>query len=71
VHLARVFRRCLGVTPGDYLRGRRLAHARALLRETRRPILDIAVACGFVDQSHFTSAFKRAFGVTPRDFRRP
>jgi AraC family transcriptional regulator len=69
VHLARVFRRCIGVTPGDYLRGRRLAHARALLRETRRPISDIAVACGFVDQSHFTSAFKRAFGVTPRAFR--
>jgi AraC family transcriptional regulator len=69
VHLARVFRRCMGITPGDYVRQRRLAHARTLLVETRLPQSEIAQTCGFVDQSHFATAFRRAFGVTPRTFR--
>ncbi|MFZ2988917.1 helix-turn-helix domain-containing protein [Ideonella sp.] len=69
VHLARVFRQFVGMTPADYLRQRRLACARTLLRETRRPIAEIALACGFVDQSHFTTAFRRACRQTPGAFR--
>ncbi|MES3036008.1 MAG: AraC family transcriptional regulator [Gemmatimonadota bacterium] len=70
VHLARVFRKQLGATPGEYLRQRRLSHACTLLRDTRRPPAEIAQACGFVDQSHFATAFRRAFGVTPGTYRR-
>ena len=69
VHLARVFRECTGVTPGDYLRQRRLAHACALLRETRRTLSDISFTCGFVDQSHFCTTFRRAYRVTPGAYR--
>jgi AraC family transcriptional regulator len=69
VHLARVFRQFTGLTPGDYLRRRRLDYACTLLRETRRPMVEIALACGFVDQSHFATAFRRAYCVTPRLFR--
>lgn len=70
VHLARVFRQHLGCTPGDYLRRRRLDRAAVLLRETRRPLSDIALHCGFGDQSHFANAFKRYRGVTAGEYRR-
>ena len=33
-------------------------------------LVDVAIACGFADQSHFTREFKREFGRTPRDYRR-
>ena len=41
----------------------------ALMREGE-PVAEVAAACGFVDQSHLTRAFKRAFGMTPGVFRR-
>jgi len=68
VHLARVFRRYLGCTPGDYLR-RRLERAAVLLRETACPLSDVALSCGFADQSHLANAFKRHIGVTPGAYR--
>ena len=70
MHLARVFRLHLGCTPGDYLRRRRLARAAVLLRETARPLSDVALACGFADQSHLAHAFRRHAGVSPGAFRR-
>jgi AraC family transcriptional regulator len=70
VHLARVFRRFFGCTPGDFLRQRRLERGAALLRETLRPISDVALSSGFVDQSHFSKAFKKGYGVSPGRYRR-
>ncbi len=69
VHLARVFRRYLGCSPGDYLRQRRLARTSTLLRETERSLSDIASSSGYVDQSHFAKAFKSDAGITPRAYR--
>ena len=69
VHLARVFRQYLGCTPGDYLRRPRLERAAVLLRETPRPLSDVALSCGFADQSHLANAFKRHTGVTPGAYR--
>ncbi len=69
VHLARVFRRHVGCTPGDYARRRRLERSAVLLRETTRPLADVASGCGFADQSHFTHAFRRYAGVTPGAYR--
>jgi AraC family transcriptional regulator len=70
VHLARVFRRHLGCTPGDYLRRRRLDRARVLLRETKRSLSDIALSSGYADQSHFATAFKCDTALTPSAYRR-
>jgi AraC family transcriptional regulator len=70
VHLARVFRRVYGRTPGDFVRHHRLERAASLLRETRRPISEVALSSGFADQSHLSHAFKRRFGVTPGAYRR-
>jgi AraC family transcriptional regulator len=70
VHLTRTFRAFHGCTPGEYLRGKRLERAATLLAATRAPLVDIAIRCGFADQSHFNRQFQRAIGVTPAAYRR-
>jgi AraC family transcriptional regulator len=69
VHLARVFRRFAGCSPGTYQRRRRIERASTLLRFTSRNLSDIATSCGFVDQSHFTNTFRRHTGVSPARWR--
>ena len=65
VHFARTFRQFMDRTPADFMRARRVERAIGLLRHTPRPLIDIAISCGFVDQSHLTRAVRRATGVTP------
>jgi AraC family transcriptional regulator len=69
VHLAREFRRHYNSSIGEFVRARRIAHASRLLAHSETPIADIAINCGFSDQSHFSSVFKRQMGVTPAKFR--
>lgn len=69
-HLARSFRRVHGVPVGEYLRGLRVELARRALRDARLSIAEVAAATGFSDQSHFARVFRRAVGLTPRDYRR-
>jgi AraC-like DNA-binding protein len=69
-HVAREFRRHEGVSVGEYARRCRLELAGAILRDGNEAIADVALNAGFCDQSHFTNAFHRVFGVTPAEFRR-
>lgn len=66
--LARQFRAAFGTSPYNYLVMRRLDRARRMLAEDT-PLADLAFACGFADQSHFTRQFRRAYGVTPGRWR--
>lgn len=63
--LSRDFRALLGTSPYRYLVMRRLDLARQGLLEGRR-LVDIAHACGFADQSHFTRHFKKTYGQAPK-----
>ncbi len=65
----RTFHRALGQAPIDYLIERRLGAAMRLLRETDRPITDIALETGFSDSNYFARQFRRRTGTTPRAFR--
>ena len=65
----KTFKQVAGMTLVAYLNHVRLANAARLLRETAQPIADIAATAGFSDQSYFDKRFKRAFGLTPKDFR--
>jgi AraC family transcriptional regulator len=56
------------VTPYRWLIGRRVERAKTLLGVTS-PLADIALACGFADQSHMTRMFKRATGMAPRTWQ--
>ncbi|MBS1874368.1 MAG: helix-turn-helix transcriptional regulator [Acidobacteria bacterium] len=69
VHLSREFRRYFDSTVGEYTRRLRIDHASRLLASTATPLAEIAEVCGFADQSHFSSAFKRTVGLTPARFR--
>lgn len=69
VHLAREFRRHFGLTVGAYLRRKRVAHAAILLRASRMPLAEIALACGYAGQASFARAFKAVHGVTPSVYR--
>jgi len=60
------------VTPSEYLRRTRLKACAELLRDpkhARRSITDIAFCSGFNSSSHFSTEFKRAYGVSPREWR--
>ncbi|SFU44685.1 helix-turn-helix transcriptional regulator [Xenorhabdus koppenhoeferi] len=68
-HFLRQFKKIIGVTPHVYLILARLRMARRLLIEGNS-ILNVAIRCGFSDQSHFNRHFKNAVGITPGMFVR-
>ncbi|WP_313455482.1 AraC family transcriptional regulator [Pseudomonas sp.] len=67
-HFARVFRQATGLPPHAWLKQRRLARARELLRGGSAAA-DVAFTLGFADQSHFSRQFKQAYGVPPGVYR--
>lgn len=70
VTISRAFPRYFAVTLSQYQRRLKVERALSLLRTTTRPLTDIAYACGFADQSHFTHAFRQATGFLPKELRR-
>jgi len=69
-HFSRAFRKSTGLAPHQWLMQRRLELAKAQLRETVLTLSEVALACGFADQSHFTRVFTRAVGISPGAWRR-
>jgi AraC family transcriptional regulator len=69
-HFNRAFKETFGESPHAYIVGLRLEMARELMLSTADPLSQIAYACGFADQSHFTKAFRRGVGQTPNAWRR-
>ena len=69
-HFARAFQRSTGVPPHRWLLQRRIERARNLLATGGLPLAEIALVCGFADQSHLTVAFRKMTGMTPGAFRR-
>jgi AraC-like DNA-binding protein len=57
------------VTYSDLLDGARFENAAKLLRDTDAKIIDVAFCSGYSDPAHFTRAFRRFSGITPREFR--
>jgi len=64
--LERRFKKHLNKTPHQYINEVRLDNARQILLETDKSVGSIALETGFADHSHFTRAYTRKFGVTPR-----
>ena len=65
----RKFRAIFHLTPQKYLRKLQMRMASRALVYTEQPLADVALRCGFSDQSHFTREFRRHFGRTPREYR--
>ena len=69
-HLHRVFQSLTGETPATYVWKRRLSEICRRLIETKQPLVEVALECGFESQATFTRAFTRHVGVPPGRFRR-
>ena len=69
-HFHRRFTELLGITPKHFLYDCQIAHAEELLLASTHELEDIAKVCGFAHQSHFTSRFKQATGLTPTRWRK-
>lgn len=69
-HLHRMFRAETGLSPGDYYTRHRISLARRMLVETRQPIVEIALRCGFGSSQYFATCFRRVTGRSPSSYRR-
>jgi AraC family transcriptional regulator len=69
VHLSRQFHKYNRVTVGELIRKRRIQYASHLLAHSHTPLAEIALICGFSDQSHLSFLFKRYMGMSPSRFR--
>lgn len=69
-HVERLFRQHLGRSPARYYLDVRLERARRLLRHSNLPIVEVAIAAGFVSASHFSKRYRERYGVTPQADRR-
>ncbi len=68
-HFSRQFKRSTGLSPHQYVIGRRVHRARELLQKTDLPVGDVASAVGFTHQSHLAHHVRRHFGVAPSALR--
>lgn len=66
---SRRIRALFGLTPAQLVIKARIDAARAMLQATAAPIGEIALACGYCDQSAFSRQFKAAVGLTPAQYR--
>ena len=63
--IERLFEKHLKTTPYQYYLALRLQKARQLLETTSMPVIDVAMACGFISSSHFAKSFKEHFRIPP------
>jgi AraC family transcriptional regulator len=68
-YFARLFKQTTGKSPHQFVLEQRLNYAKYLLSQTDDSLIEVAMKCGWANQSHFTTAFKRSVGVTPRRYR--
>jgi AraC family transcriptional regulator len=69
-HFSHAFRRTTGAAPHHWLMTCRVEAAKEKLRDGRLSLLDVALACGFSDQSHLTRVFTGMVGLSPGAWRR-
>jgi len=69
-HFSRAFKCSLGSSPMAYVGARRVERAKVMMTSSRERLTDIALACGFADQSHLNRYFRRVVGTSPGLWRR-
>jgi AraC family transcriptional regulator len=68
-HFARAFKAATGESPHRYIVQRRIERAKVLLSATQLSVAEVAYQVGFANQSYFTAQFRKAIGITPKQFR--
>lgn len=68
-YFSKLFRESMGCPPQEFLIRLRLSKAAEQMQATKASIGDISAACGYPNQLHFSRAFKKRYGVSPREWR--
>lgn len=69
-YFSRKFKETTGIGAHEYLRLVRLKHGAELLRAGNKTVMSIAIEVGFSDANYFKDAFKKLYGLSPREYRR-
>ena len=69
-YFARAFKVSMGLPPHRWLMRYRIQRAQEMLERANESIAEIALSCGFSDQSHLTRVFHAIIGVSPAAWRR-
>ncbi len=69
-HFQRIFKHYTGQTPYQYLLGIRIQRAKELLKQDQLSTGEVAGRCGFISQSHFSTAFKQIMGLSPSEYKK-
>jgi AraC family transcriptional regulator len=59
----------VGIAPYKYVLQQRVERAKQLLKDEERAIVDIALECGFANQTHLNKHFRKFTGMTPKGYR--
>ncbi len=68
-YFSKVFKEVTDCTPQEFIIRYRLTKAADMMKLTNDPIGEIAAKCGYQNQLHFSCAFKKRYGVPPREWR--
>ena len=68
-YLATLFKKETGKTVSEYIRDRRIEHAKYLLNTTHLQVQTVALHCGIMDVQYFSKIFKKQIGKTPKEYR--
>lgn len=68
-YFGKIFKKALGRSPQEFLMNYRMLKATELLKLTSLSIAEIGSAVGYENQLHFSRAFKRIYGISPREWR--
>jgi AraC-like DNA-binding protein len=69
-HFTRLFKNFYKMTPSDYIMRLKMGLAINLMINTQNSITEIALECGFFENSHFSNQFKRIMGLTPSEYKK-
>ena len=69
-HFRRIFARCMGVHPIDYVNQVRVRNACRLLKKTNDSIMEISIKCGFGSSATFNRNFRKFMGITPNEWKK-
>ena len=68
-YFSKIFRESMGCPPQEFLIRLRLSRATELMKISSATIGGISASCGYPNQLHFSRAFKKRYGLSPRQWR--